>query len=166
MVQLILAYCYSSKDPRKSTFRSTLVQMESDRRYNQCDNHIIHCYCSLFIVLILPIQIEDCYREKFRYKYCIISEIILLLLLSRERRIVIMEYRCDRCDKNFKWKVSLTRHQRRKIPCRKATFFCNDCAKAFVSQESLGKHKSLYCKYKPVAVKKEEVNMFHDDAVL
>ena len=61
----------------------------------------------------------------------------------------------DKCDRYFNWKGNSRRHQNRKIPCRKATHVCTDCKKIFVSQESLGKHKTLYCKANLIQVKEE-----------
>ena len=57
---------------------------------------------------------------------------------------------CNRCERSFKWKVSFERHQKRKTPCRKATYSCSDCGNFFVSQQSLIKHKNSYCKYNVV----------------
>ena len=57
---------------------------------------------------------------------------------------------CDRCERSFKWKVSFKRHQKRKTPCRKATYSCSECGNFFVSQQSLIKHKNSYCKYNVV----------------
>ena len=45
----------------------------------------------------------------------------------------------------------------RKTPCRKAMYSCSDCNNGFVSHQSLSKHKSLYCKWKPILVKEEVV---------
>ena len=68
---------------------------------------------------------------------------------------VIMSFYCGRCDRYFRWKVGLQRHMERKRPCRKAMYSCSDCNRVFVSTQSLGKHKTLYCKFKPVLVKEE-----------
>ena len=43
----------------------------------------------------------------------------------------------------------------RKRKCRKAMYSCSDCNRMFVSTQSLGKHKTLYCKFKPLLVKEE-----------
>ena len=56
-----------------------------------------------------------------------------------------MNFSCEKCDRSFKWKAGLNRHQKRKTPCRKAMFICAECNKYFVSQQSLKKHKVLYC---------------------
>ena len=52
---------------------------------------------------------------------------------------------CTRCGKIFKWKSSFVRHKQRKYPCRPKMFICTDCNKDFVSRQSLGKHKVMYC---------------------
>ena len=57
-----------------------------------------------------------------------------------------MSFYCTHCERSFRWKASLLRHKDRKTPCRKALFNCLDCNKVFVSKQSLGKHKVLYCK--------------------
>ena len=57
-----------------------------------------------------------------------------------------MHYICDRCKRDFKSKAGLARHMKRKTPCRIAMYMCTDCNKSFVSHQSLGKHKLLYCR--------------------
>ena len=69
-----------------------------------------------------------------------------------------MTFYCKQCDRYFKWKVGLKRHQEnRKTPCRKALYSCSDCNKVFVSTQSLSKHRKLYCKSKPI-LSRDEVN--------
>ena len=57
-----------------------------------------------------------------------------------------MNFSCENYDRGFRCKAGLHRHQKRKTPCRRAKFLCADCNKYFVSQQSLKKHKVLYCK--------------------
>ena len=65
-----------------------------------------------------------------------------MLLLQED----IMNFSCENCDRGFRCKAGLNRHQKRKTPCRRPMFNCVDCNKFFVSQQSLKKHKILYCK--------------------
>ena len=59
-----------------------------------------------------------------------------------------MSYTCDRCNRSFRWRSGLARHTDRKTLCRKADYSCADCGGTFVSLETLGKHKLLYCRSK------------------
>ena len=55
---------------------------------------------------------------------------------------------CSRCERSFKYKNSLRRHQqKRRYPCRPAVTSCAQCGNTFTNLESLKKHKRLYCKY-------------------
>ena len=58
----------------------------------------------------------------------------------------IMNFSCENCDRGFRCRAGLNRHLKRKTPCRRPMFNCVDCDKLFVSQQSLKKHKILYCK--------------------
>ena len=59
-----------------------------------------------------------------------------------------MSFICDRCDRSFRWRSALARHLDRKTLCRKADYTCTDCDGTFVTLETLGKHKLLYCRRK------------------
>ena len=64
-------------------------------------------------------------------------------------------YKCNTCNKLFKYKSDYTRHTKRKTPCKLENnnvknFECSKCHKTYATNGSLNRHISNYCDDKTI----------------
>ncbi len=52
---------------------------------------------------------------------------------------------CLYCDRSFRTKISLKRHQKNKLLCSRKRFLCVHCHQFYKSKESLRSHQAIFC---------------------